>query len=211
MFLNSCRRHTCLVLSFMTITGMAFTCFAAADQDMMIGISLDRQVFTEQEMADTYQTITIPSVIAVADIADRARFVMTAGYGFKRGNPFRDSVGFGGDDEARLKTILLRLGLQGDLSQNPRLHVFWGLSAGLARFHERLPARSSPPDHEDFDGWGTGLQLTFGPEWNTADATRAAGLMMGWGVIGGEVSHEGHRHEVNMTGIALQCYYMWRI
>jgi hypothetical protein len=211
MSMSFSRLPSCLVIPFLTMAVTAVTGSAAADQDMMIGISLDRLVFTERDMADTYGKIAVPSVIAAADIADRARFVMTAGYGFTRGNPFRGHVGFEGDDEAELKAILLRFGVQGDLSRHPRLHVFWGLSAGLARFHERLPARASPPDHDDFDGWGTGLQLTFGPEWNTADAARAVGLMMGWGVIGGDALHEGLRHEVNMTGIALQCYYMWRM
>ncbi|MDO9172719.1 MAG: hypothetical protein Q7W29_12910 [bacterium] len=191
--------------------GTPHACLAAPDQDMMIGISINRLILAEQDMADTYGTVAIPGVTAVAAIADHSRFVFTAGCGFAKGSPFYDVTGYEGDNEARLKTILMQFGMQGDLSRNTRLRVYWGLSAELARIHERLPAYAGSPDHDDFDGWGTGLRFTFGPEWRSADAARAIGLTMGWGTVGGAVSHEGHRHEVNLSGAGLQCHVLWRM
>jgi hypothetical protein len=203
-------RFTLLLLA-LAVVGTPTACPAAPDRDMMIGLSIDRLVLTEQDMADTYGTVAIPGVTAVATIADHTRFVFTGGYGFTSGSPFYEVTGYEHDDEARLRAILLQFGLQGDLSRNSRLHVYWGLSAELARFHERLPAYAGSPGHDDFDGWGTGLRFTFGPEWRTADANRAIGLTMGWGAVGGEVSHEGRRHDVNLSGVGLQCRVLWRL
>jgi hypothetical protein len=168
---------------------------------------------TDQSMSETYSTMAMPSLVIATDIADGARFVMGAGYGFAHGNPFSGVTGFEGDDEAELTAIPLQIGLQSDISPHPRLHILCGLSAELVWMRERLPfaAVAGSADHEDFDGWGSGLRFTFGPELRSADAGRVVGFAMGWGVSGGEVSGRGRHHEVNLTGVGVQCHVLWRL
>ncbi|MDO9694386.1 MAG: hypothetical protein Q7W56_06610 [Candidatus Latescibacteria bacterium] len=167
----------------------------------------------EQVMSETYGSVAIPGLMFTADLSQDTRFVMGAGRGFARGNPFHDVTGFEGVDAAELTMIPLQIGLQSDLAPHPRLHILCGLSAELVWMQERLAAAAvaGSADHVDYDGWGEGLRVSFGPEWRSADARRVIGFAMNWGASGGEVHGGRRRHEVNLTGTGLQFHILWRL
>lgn len=184
-----------------------------APLEFRVGPTFGWLFLSEQAMSETYGTVTIPGLMITTDLADDARFVLAAGYGFARGSPFYDTTGFEGGDDAELTTIPLQIGLQSDISPHPRLRVLCGVSAELVWMSERLPvaAVAGSPNHQDHDGWGAGLRFTFGPEWQAADGGRAVGFAMGWGPSGGEVFGDGNRHDVNLTGASVQCHVLWRL
>ncbi len=181
--------------------------------DVKLGPVFGWLFLNEQVMSETYGTVAIPGLMMVTDVSADTRFVLGAGRGAARGNPFHDVTGYEGGDEAELTTVPLRIGLQSDLSPHPRLHLLCGLSAELVWMRERLPAAAvaGSPDHVDFDGWGEGLRFGFGPEWRSADDRRVVGFTMEWSASGGEVFGDGRRHEVNLTGTGLQFHVLWRL
>ena len=181
--------------------------------DVRLGPVFGWLFLNEQVMSETYGSVATPGLMIVTDVSDDTRFVLGAGRGTSRGNPFHDVTGYEGSDEVELTTIPLRIGLQTDLSPHPRLHLLCGLSAEMVWMRERLPAAAvaGSRDHVDFDGWGEGLRFGFGPEWRSADARRVIGFTMEWGASGGEVFGDGRRHEVNLTGTGLQFHMLWRL
>lgn len=185
----------------------------SAPLKIWVGPTIGWRFLTDQAMSETYGTVAIPGVMSATDLADDTRFVLAAGYGFARGDLFYDVTGFEGSDTAELTTIPVQVGLQSDISPHPSLRVLCGLTAEMVWMRERLPAAAvaGSPDHEEHDGWGAGLHFTFGPEWRSADASRAFGFTMGWVVSGGEVFSQGHRHDVNLTGADVQCHVLWRL
>lgn len=184
-----------------------------APLEIWVGPTFGWLFLTEQAMSETYGTVAIPGLMSATDLADDTRFVLAAGYGFARGDPFYDVTGFEAADTAELTTIPVQVGLQSDISPHPSLRILCGLTAGLVWMREQLPAAAvaGAPDHEDHDGWGAGLHFTFGPEWRSADASRAVGFTMGWAVSGGEVFSRGQSHDVNLTGANVQCHVLWRL
>ncbi len=185
----------------------------AAPLEIWLGPTFGWRFLTEQAMSETYGTVAIPGLMSATDLADDTRFVLAAGYGFARGDPFYDVTGFEGPGTAELTTIPVQVGLQSDISPHPSLRILCGLSAELVWMRERLPAAAfaGAPDHEDHDGWGAGLHFTFGPEWRAAAGRRAVGFTLGWAVSGGEVFSRGQNHEVNLTGANVQCHILWRL
>ncbi|MBK7702567.1 MAG: hypothetical protein IPI34_06550 [bacterium] len=161
----------------------------SAPLKIWVGPTIGWRFLTDQAMSETYGTVAIPGLMSATDLADDTRFVLAAGYGFARGDPFYDVTGFEGPWTAELTTIPVQVGLQSDLAPHPRLHILCGLSAELVWMQERLAAAAvaGSADYVVYDGWGEGLRVSFGPEWRAADARRAVGFTLDWGVSGGEV------------------------
>lgn len=156
------------------------------------------QRFIDSEMNDTYGLMPTLGVGGNWAVNSEARFCLSIGYGWTKGDPFHDTPDFDGGDLLELCTIPLTCGIRVITSRerNPRVNCDIAVQAIWNR--ERYS--NDGESRDSFDSQ-IGFLFLVGPEWRLDDRDRGVGLQIGFTATGAH-----GENDPPLTGLLLKLY-----
>ncbi len=187
---------------------------ASWNTDTELDLSVSTLFFTGEDMRKTYSVFPMLGVGASFRMAPETRLTMGLRYGQKSGNPYYQDNGFESGPDSQLKTLRYLMGMKYNLSRTENFKVYVGISFALGWAWEKLslsPIDSGLAAGETANGWTTGFQMTFAPEWTLSPNGRALGMELGYGGTKGELTNNTMDHAVDITGLSGRIYYVIKL
>lgn len=190
--------------------------FVQATPRPLLAVTVGGSRFTSEDLRRTYGSVPAVGLRVHVNDGPSAQYFLGIQYASRRGDSFYDDPVFESSGSAKLVVMPIEFGLRTNLRRGHRPGVFLGIAGEYSRIWERVRGthHSNPRASETIRGWGLGVRVVAGPEFELGrgpwimGTEFSAGRQLSWTGVHARSNREsrGDHRTVELTGLAVRAY-----